>query len=316
MLNYLSELKGKRILITGGSGFFGKALCEFLLGIKNKNQIDFEIIALARSPQLIDGVRFISHDVTQTLVLDETIHYIIHAANPATENLDPQDMLSIIINGTQSMLRFAEKNGCEKFLLVSSGAVYGEQPESFEHISEEDDFGYPLYDAKSAYATGKRLSEIMALEWSHHCNFDVSIARCFAFSGKHLPIDRHFAIGNFIKDVVDKNKIELKSDGSAIRSYMDEEDLAHWLMTILIQSKTREIYNVGSDQSLSILELANKVAKVASCSNVTSMKSQAASRRNKYVPSIEKAKKEFQLSLSVSLEQSIQKMLSHAKGLK
>ena len=316
MFKFISELKGKSILITGGSGFFGKVLCYYLIEIKKKYQIDFEIIALARTPYKIDGVRFLSHDVTQPLILDEKIHYIIHAANPATENLDAQEMLSIMINGTQSMLRFADKNGCEKFLLVSSGAVYGEQPANCENISEEDHFGYPLYDSGSAYTSGKRISEIMALEWSHHSKANLSIARCFAFSGEHLPLDRHFAIGNFIKDVVDKRKIELKSDGSAIRSYMDEEDLAHWLVTILIQSETRGIYNVGSDQSLSILDLANRVAKLSGCENVTSLQSQGATRRNKYVPSIEKAKHDFQLGLSVSLDQSIQKMLEKAKEIK
>ena len=126
--------------------------------------------------------------------------YLIHAATEASAKLNreqPWEMLDSIVSGMRHIIGFAEAKQVSKFLFTSSGAVYGKQPADMSHISE-DFFGAPdclLPD--SAYAEGKRISELMAAIHSKQSNCDIKIARCFAFVGPHLPLNSHFAIGNF-----------------------------------------------------------------------------------------------------------------------
>jgi dTDP-glucose 4,6-dehydratase len=309
----LLDLKGKSILITGGSGFFGKNLCEFLkpLGIK--------IHVLARSKPDIEGVLHIPHDVTQPFNFDLKVDYIIHAATSAVLDSDQQfqKTLDVIINGTQNALDYAERINCKKFLLISSGAVYGKQSAELEKIPEDLKLDEPLMDFKSAYATGKRISELFAFDWAKRTKKNCTIARCFAFSGKYLPLDKHFAIGNFVEDALANKLINIKGDGTTIRSYMDADDLMVWLITIMLKGESGEAYNVGSDQAISIKDLASKVAaKVPGTFVILQHTGTRTTARYRYIPSIEKAKKKLGLSLTIKLETSIEKMLEYNKGLK
>lgn len=317
MLDQLaSDLKGKSILITGGSGFFGKNLCSTLVALNSSKNLGMKIFALARTKVEIEGVQFIQHDVTLPLHFQQSMDLIIHAATPAVrEDTQLDKTMNIIVNGTQQILNFAELSNCSRFLLVSSGAVYGEQPEDLKQIPEEYVMKESFYDFKSAYSTGKRISELMALEWSRRTGRHLTIARCFAFSGRFLPLDQHFAIGNFIRDALIGNTINVKGDGTAIRSYLDADDLVSWLMNTLIRGENREAYNVGSDQEISMKELANKIAEKVPGTQVIIQNAQNASgKRNRYIPSVEKARTKLGLKIKVNLDESIQKMIDLNRG--
>lgn len=313
-----NDLKGKSLLVTGGSGFFGKSICERLTELNQQYDLGIKIYALARNPLPLDGVEFISQDVRKEFNFNLQVDYIIHAATPVVQTGNSFDeMMDIIVNGTKNTFDFAVKAKCKKFLLISSGAVYGEQPDDVEQVSENQVFHGPFYDNKSAYTTGKRFSEMLAFDLSRKVGMHLNIARCFAFSGKHLPIDQHLAIGNFVNDAINRRTINIKGDGTAIRSYMDAEDLVDWLMTILIKAPQSEVYNVGSDQGLSIQDLATTIAKHANGVEVTVHgKALDNSRRHRYVPSIKKAQKELGLKLNLSLDESIQRMIEFNKRKK
>jgi len=192
-----------------------------------------------------------------------------------------------------------------QIVYVSSGAAYGQQPEGLAQLMEEFAFGPidQLPSQKRDYAAAKRDGEL-AIQQLGKEGLRVSIARCFAFLGEYLPRDQHFAIGNFIEDGLNRRPIVVKANHIVYRSYMYSDDLVLWLMAIVKNSSQAcPIYNVGSDESISILELARKIGCYLNVDvNAPRVISRVVER---YVPSIEKAKMSLGLSLKYDLEESI-----------
>lgn len=308
-----NDLKNRTLLITGGSGFFGKNLGEILSNFNSKYDLGMKIYSLARNPIKQDGVDFIQQDVTLPFNFNLDVDYIIHAATPVVgHSSDSENIMNIIINGTKNALDFAERSNCKKVLLVSSGAVYGEQPQEIEAIPENYRIKENFFDIHAAYGSGKRISELLAFDWANRTGVQLSVARCFAFSGRYLPIDQHLAIGNFVRDALSGEAINIKSDGMAIRSYMDSRDLVDWLMTILLRSQKNDIFNVGSDEAITMKELALKVSSLSTKVPVNVLGAPSF-RRNRYVPSVEKAKKKLDLKINISLDESIKEMIAFNK---
>ena len=141
------------------------------------------------------------------------------------------------------------------------------------------------------------------------------IMRGFAFAGKHLRRDVHFAFGNFIADALAKRDILIKGDGTPLRSYMHSDDLARWMMTMLISGRAGEIYNCGSGDAISIAELAQKVNTVLNPNGKVKVLTAAApdAEVSCYVPEITKAAEELGLKITTDIENSIK--LSVEKSL-
>ncbi len=314
MYNYsklLTSLRCKKILIIGGTGFVGKNICDMLLTFNETFNAEIELVLIGRKNISYRNIKCIYHDITAPLTINEHFDYIIHAASPVgAMAVSFVETIHTIVKGTENVLSFSIKNKCDKLLFISSGAVYGEQPLNIRNIHEDYLLPQGIIDSTSPYALGKRQAELHCLNASKNEEIHISIARCFAFSGKHLTLDRHYAIGNFVKNALDGKKIQVKGDGMAIRSYLDAEDLAFWLLTILLQAKNGEIYNVGSDQSITIKDLAYKIAVRFDDVQVKIENNNSETiRSNTYVPSIEKAKKNLGLNVITSLESSIEKMI-------
>lgn len=302
-----AKLAGKRILITGATGFVGKNLCETLVQLNTTQNLKMDIVGVSRRPAVMEGVTFISHDVSTPFAIEGHFDYIIHAATPVSQVTDDEKkVLDIIVQGTKNTLDFATKCQASHFLLVSSGAVYGAVPESITHIPESYK---PTAPVSTPYALGKQLSEKIALNYSFENNLTLNIARCFAFSGKHLPLDGHFAIGNFVRNALSGKSIQVKGDGSAVRSYMDSEDMVYWLLSVLLYDKS-DIFNIGSDQGVSIKDLAFEVASQVNDLGVNIEGiSSGEDKKNVYLPSIEKAGNILGLKLTVDRSSSIKNMM-------
>jgi dTDP-glucose 4,6-dehydratase/UDP-glucose 4-epimerase len=193
-------------------------------------------------------------------------------------------------------------------LFTSSGAVYGSQ--LCDHIQETAKMHTDPLRAESGLALGKSVAEFLLSQAGTESGLEVVIARCFSFVGPGIPMNLHYAIGNFIKNTIEGKPIVIKGDGSAIRSYMFMGDLIWWLLKLLLDGKSGEAYNVGSNKPISILELAHRVSQLRNTSPEVVVLGQAEYTvgvpvRDIYVPSIDKASNLLNLDTTTELRKSL-----------
>lgn len=313
-------LEGRRFFLTGGTGFFGKWLLHSFLILRKTCGLDISMTVLSRNPEgfLVTnpdfrrqaGLTFIEGDV-RTFIFNRlpSFDFVIHGATAASTTLEqenPGEMFSVITEGMRHVLEFTRRCSAKRMLFISSGAVYGPQPSTLSHTPETYE-GTPT----TAYGKGKKISEQMCLGASDG-RFECMIARPFAFVGPYLPLDTHFAIGNFIRDCLADRPIVIKGDGTPLRSYLYAADLAEWLWTILLKGENGRSYNVGSDEALSIRELAYKVRTCAVTDNPITVLGTPNPKMSpsRYVPSIERAKAELGLILRCPLDEAIRRTLA------
>ncbi len=320
-------MKIMRLLLSGGTGFFGKALLRYWFEVKNTDHKPENVFIISRNPQrfLISNPEFESlHWITWITADLRTadphkvavncgglgqITHVLHAATESTNGpmLSNHEQFSEIVAGTNFMLSLASLIGSPRFLMTSSGGVYGR---AFPEMARfrEDYFGIPdPLLPKNAYSIAKRTSEHLCALYAEKYTFDYVIARCFAFAGEDLPLNAHFAIGNFIYDALWSDEILVNSDGTAIRSYLDQRDLAKWLNVLLRSGRSGEAYNVGSDCAISIADLAYLVRDLMSPNKPVRILGSRVDNgeRSRYVPDISKIGIDLGLSPSVTLEQTI-----------
>ncbi|TGN08031.1 NAD-dependent epimerase/dehydratase family protein [Leptospira ilyithenensis] len=322
------KYRNKKIFITGGTGFFGKWLLESLCYANDKLALNCQVLALSRNPKKFldanvhfkqyDNLGFRKGDILDFEFPKEKFDFIIHGATEAnvTMNVDnPSLMLDTIVDGTKRILEFSKISGISRLLFLSSGAVYGKRYFSEGPVAEENVSAPATSDPAAAYGEGKRIAELLCFIHCRNTHIDLSIARCFAFFGPHLPLDSHFAFGNFIKNILSGENILIKGDGSPYRSYMYAADLAIWLFTILTEAKSGSVYNVGSDVPISIGDLAEKISMHAEqpLSVEIAKKKDPSSDPEIYVPLVEKAKRELSLNVFINLEEGIKKTLEWQK---
>jgi dTDP-glucose 4,6-dehydratase len=211
------------------------------------------------------------------------------------------------------MIHLAKERHARSFLFVSSGAVYGRQPAFLSCLPEDYHGGPDWLDANSVYGEGKRVAEMMCSLFAQETAIPVAMARCFTLVGPHLPLDQHFAIGNFIRDALAGRNIAVRGDGSPIRSYLYAADLTIWLWRLLLgaQELPTNPYalNVGSPEAVSIAQLAHEVVHALNPTlNVeieSSMKT--AERQPRYVPDVRKAETELGLTPLIGLREAIRR---------
>lgn len=306
------ELRGASILVTGGTGFFGRWTTESFCAANQRFQLGARMVVLSRHPQAPrEGISFGYGDVRSFDFPKCDFSHVIHLATPASAALNetqPFEMQEICVDGTRRVLELARRSGVKKFLLASSGAVYGRQPRDLERTPEDYLGGPDPLDPRSAYAEGKRMAEWMCATASRAAGFQVKIARGFAFVGPYLPLDVHFAAGNFIADALAGRPIVVKGDGTPVRSYLYAADLAIWLWTILLRGESGRAYNVGSEEAVSIAGLAHLVAEIAGRTPVEVRETARADEPpERYVPSTARARDELHLQQHIDLAESIRR---------
>ncbi len=315
-------IRGERIFLTGATGFFGAWLLETFAYANRKLALKAEAVALSRRPEDFQAkmphlftdlsIRLHRGDVRSFDAPEGTFRYVVHAATEASAKQlaeAPAEMLSTILAGTERTLDFAVKHGAERLLLTSSGAVYGRQPSEVVHLPESY-FGAPdPTQVSSVYAEGKRASELLCALYAKQYGLQCAIARCWAFCGPHLALDIHFAIGNFIRDVMAGGSIRIGGDGTPTRSYLYAGDLATWLWTMLFRAPSMVGYNVGSAHSVSILELAEAVQSAMGVNVGIAVAKQPipGAPVSRYVPAVEQIERELNVHETVSLAETIRR---------
>lgn len=317
------------ILLTGGTGFFGKALLRRWVSMEDRRARPSLVVLLSRNPDLflarysefrnLEWLRFHQGDVLQPDSLPRGLGctHVLHAATDSTfgPQLHPIQRYNQIVDGTRNLLDYSVANGVQRFLLTSSGGVYGPQQQTTDQIAESHHGMPDPLNPANAYSVAKRCAEHLCALYQDRYGLETVVARCFAFVGRDLPLDVHFAIGNFIRDALQKPEILVSGDGTPVRSYMDQRDLAEWLCALLKSGAAGQAYNVGSDVSVTIHELAHLVRDILAPAKPVRLLGvpDAHNTRNRYVPSIAKAQNELGLRLRHNLHASVNEAGRHVR---
>lgn len=314
-------LRGARVFITGGTGFFGRWLVETLAYANDALGLGAAMVVLTRDPARalarsgraapLRDVQYVAGDVRSFAPPPGAFDWCVHAATEASAKLNaeaPDAMVATTVDGTRRVLDFARTQPLRGLLLCSSGAVYGRQPPSLSHVPETYLGGPDVTDPGQAYAEGKRLAELLGAVAARG-GVPVKIARCFAFVGPGLPLDAHFAVGNFIRNRLAGAPIALTGDGTVLRSYLHAADLAVWLWTILVRGGVARPYNVGSETAVPLYDLARVVAEGAprplAVTRARVPVTGVAPER--YIPSTERAKTELGLDEWIGLADAVER---------
>lgn len=303
------DLAGATLLITGATGFFGAWLLALLDHLAASSAPGVRVYAVSRDPEAflarhawarsLPWLEWIRGDIRDFEFPHGEVDAVVHAATEtsAAAAQAPAVLLDSVISGTRRTLDCAAHCGAKRILLVSSGGVYGAQPLTLESIPEDAQIAPSTLNPRNAYGEAKRVMEMLGAIHAQQYGAVVSIARCFTFVGPGLPLNAHFAIGNFIRDALVGDRITIAGDGSAIRSYMYAADLAIWLLRILQHGAGGRAYNVGSESALSIAELARLVARTVApqCPVLIEGKAVASPVGNRYLPSVRRAHEELGL---------------------
>jgi nucleoside-diphosphate-sugar epimerase len=320
-------MRGQRLFITGGTGFFGKWLVESFCYANRQFHLNAEVTVLSRNPNAFYDA--MPHLKEEPLVLHRgdvrtfefpngSFAFIIHAGTAASHEMnenEPSQMTDTIVLGTERVLEFSRYCGANRLLFTSSGAVYGKQPAGLTHMPETYESPPDALSPRSAYAEGKSKAEQLCIANAEATGLEVSIARCFSFIGPHLPLNRHFAIGNFMADALAGRPIMVQGDGTPYRSYLYAADLAIWLWSLLFQGVSCRPYNVGSEMGMSLLEVARLVEhSLCPGVGVQVMKApQAGQAVARYIPNTQRAQRELNLTERINLPDALQKTAAWLK---
>jgi len=321
--NSFENLKYSHIFLTGGTGFIGRWILEVINYYNTNNQTKIKVTILTRSPEKFKieypflynnlNYKFISGDIQsineELLINSSDYTHLIHAATDASAELneaDPLKMFNTIVNGTKQILDFALRNQIKKILFLSSGAVYGQQSAETDFVSEMANSAPDCLNPKNTYAEAKRAAEMICAVYIKQFGCSIVIARIFALLGPMLNLNIHFAAGNFIRDALAQKKITILGNGLPIRSYMYPSDLIVWLLCLLTHGRSGLAYNVGSEEAISIVDLANLVSNIIGTrkyeiKNLTD----TGWHFGRYVPSTKLIRDEFSLVNTIDISGSI-----------
>ena len=313
-----------QLLLTGGTGFFGRSLLRYWRSLEALRQNVPQVTVMTRSIENFerDYPEFCNQSWLQLHHGDVCIPksyprgipftHVLHAATDSTRGpaLAPLERFDQIVVGVRNALDFAIECKARRFLYTSSGAVYGMQPPEVDQLYEDRLTMPDPLSSSNAYGVAKRTAEHLCTLYGDAYGLQIVNARCFAFLGQDLPLDVHFAIGNFVRDALWKDAITVHGDGTALRSYLDQSDLAHWLVALLDNGVAGQAYNVGSDEAISVSALAHLVRDVLAPGKPVQIlgRGHETQARSVYVPNIQKVKREFGLSVTVPLRSAIQDM--------
>lgn len=321
-----ASLRGAHVFLTGGTGFVGSWMTESLLWANRRLNLRARLTLLTRDPARLAprfaaaaeaGALSLAAGDVRTFELDDRVDVVINAASPTTGRAaDPFELADTIVGGARNVLRFAARSGNIPVLFTSSGAVYGRQPPALERIPEDYAGGPDHLDPRFAYHEAKRLAELLHVAQGRRSGIKPKIARLFAFVGPYLPLDAHFAIGNFVRDALRGGPVVVNGDGTPVRSYLYATDMTVCLWHILYAGNSERAYNVGSDQPISIHEAACRTAAAAGLAIESVQvhgRAAPAGPPERYVPNVDRAQSEFGLQQTVDLDAALDRTLRFSR---
>lgn len=259
-----NELRGKKILITGVTGFVGYYILNTLIQDIVANNCSTKIIVVVRNKEklhqlfkhYLNYLEIINQDIIEQINYDKDVDYIIHCASNAAPKeyyVDPIGTIITNVIGTEQLLKFAKHKNVKKFLYLSTIEVYG-QGTSNDKI-KENDFGFiDSTIARSCYPLSKKTSENLCISYAEQYGVDVSIGRLSYLFGPGMKKDDSKIVAVLARSIVDNKNLILKSSGEQMRSYCYISDAVKGLLTILVKGHTKEAYNISSSKCITSIK--------------------------------------------------------------
>lgn len=316
----LDVLRQSELVVIGGTGFVGTWIAEMVAALNDEYQFGIMLSLISRSvdqfasrfPHLANraDVHLIKSDVRQLVQFPMDADWVIHAAaNPdvRTHASNPLDTASVIVEGTMSVMRTAERLGrLKKLLYLSSGLVCGAQSASEKGVPENAQ-GAPAPEASFVYPNAKRFAETICSAARAQSRLPVLVARPFSFVGPYQSLDTPWAQTTFLSDALRGNVIRVLGDGQVVRSYLYGSDAAYWFLKILIAGQSGDVVNVGSPVGITLQDLAKEVAKnfEPSPEIMFNTSPRSIGRSAQLLPDTTHAEKEYGLSVFTPLDEAI-----------
>jgi dTDP-glucose 4,6-dehydratase len=309
-------LPNKRVLITGAAGFIGSHLVDYLLA-REYDVIGMDNFITGHRSNLAHiesaGFRFIEHNVTEEIVVDGSLDYILHFASPAS----PIDYLELPIQtlkvgslGTHKTLGLARAKGAT-FLLASTSEVYGDP---LVHPQKEDYWGNvnPI-GPRGVYDEAKRFAEAMSVAYHRYHGMDVKIARIFNTYGPRMRIKDGRAIPAFISQSLQGEPLTVFGEGNQTRSFCYVSDLVEGLYRLLT-SEYNEPVNLGNPHEMTILQLALAIKKITGSSAEIEFKPLPVDDPRVRQPDITRALTILQWQPEVALEEGLARTIEYFRN--
>lgn len=316
----LEILRKSDLAVVGGTGFVGTWIAEMVAALNDEYQFGIKLSLISRStdqfasrlPHLANrtDVQLIKSDVRQLGKFPMNADWVIHAAaNPdvRTHASNPLDTASVIVDGTMSVVRTAERLGrLKKLLYLSSGLVCGSQITSNSGM-DENAKGAPPPDASFIYPNAKRFAETICSAARAQSRIPVLVTRPFSFIGPYQSLDTPWAQTTFLSDGLRGKPIRVLGDGQVIRSYLYGSDAAYWFLKIVAIGESGDVINVGSPFGTTLHDLAETVARNFSPSPevMFNISPRSATRSAQLLPNITHAENKYGLSVFTPLEEAV-----------
>ena len=273
---------GKTVLISGANGYVPAYFVHTFIALNKYKDAGIRILALCRNqeraenrfPEYIerDYFEIIVQDVCEPIDTSEDIHIFIHAASPAgikKRHEDPVNTFLSNVKGAENMLELARKNPCEYFLFLSSVDVYGRM-NSNDRLKESDSGYLDPLNIRNTYSCGKRAAESLCKAYQVKYNLPVYIVRPFQIMGPGPELNDGRLHIDFISQILERKQIVLKSDGTAVRSFMYISDAIKAMFYVMLKGNPGEAYNIVSETGeASVKELADSMVENADDQDIT-----------------------------------------------
>lgn len=266
-----NKFDNKNVLITGINGFLPSYLFYTLLYLVDKKNMNINIYGLSRNKTKtemryrwcmhMNHVHFIYQDVVTPINVDVRFDYVIHAASQASPkfyNIDPVGTILPNVIATYHLLQKAVSDKTQRILYFSSGEVYGE---TSNVPTKEDDFGkIDPCTVRACYSESKRAGETLCKAFHHQYGLETLVVRPFHTYGPGVDLNDGRVFADFVKNILDKQDIQITSDGSAKRAFCYLADATVGFFTVLLNGIPGQAYNIGNPhEEISILNLAEKL---------------------------------------------------------
>jgi UDP-glucuronate decarboxylase len=315
----MTDFKSKKFLVTGGAGFIGSWICEYLL--QNDAEVtcldDYSTGLKSNISHVVGHPRFSVLDgKLEETILDDNFDYVLHfasRASPEDYQTHPVETLKVNALDTMKLLDYANKNKCI-FMFASSSEIYGNPhvvPTPETYYGNVNSLG-----AKSSYQESKRFAEAACHVYSKHYGVDVRIPRLFNTYGERLRPDGLYGrvISRFIMQALRDDGVTVQGDGKTTRSFCYISDTCEALIGILKKKETSGIaVNVGNTNEISILELANIIIEMIGSKSKISFVKRGDDDADRRCPDIKTAKRVLEWTPKISLKEGLHRTIAWIK---